>query len=195
MNTDTALWLIFAHDPVGGLMALVVLGGMLLTLGWALVVFIRDNRSTFFDHARAWLVPVLCLIGLGVAAYLTYLETTNAVAVCGPVGDCNTVQHSSYAHLFGILPVGLLGMAGYTSILAANAVEHHGQVKWRALAWTGMFGLTLFGVVFSIYLTWLEIFVIRAMCIWCLSSAVISTLLLLLATGSSPEAHELPSAT
>ena len=187
MKTDTALGLIFAHDPVGGIMALIVLAGMLLTVGWAVIVVIRDERSIFFDRSKKWLVPVLCLLGLGIAGYLTYLETTNTTAVCGPVGDCNSVQHSPYAHLFGVLPVGLLGMAGYLLILMASGVENYGHLQWRTLAWTGMFGMALFGVVFSIYLTYLEIFVIRAMCIWCLSSAVISTLLLLLATSSSKE--------
>ena len=46
------------------------------------------------------------------AGYLTYVETQLVQAVCGPVGDCNAVQSSSYARLFGVLPVGVLGASG-----------------------------------------------------------------------------------
>ena len=56
-------------------------------------------------------------IGLAVAGYLTYVETQAVAAVCGPVGDCNAVQTSSYSKLFGLIPVGLIGMAGYVAIL------------------------------------------------------------------------------
>jgi len=64
-----------------------------------------------YFHA-AWMdvsIPWLSLIGLGVAAYLTYIETQSVQAICGPVGDCNAVQSSPYAKIWGILPVGLLG--------------------------------------------------------------------------------------
>jgi uncharacterized membrane protein len=67
----------------------------------------------------SWLIPVLCVIGFGVAGYLTFVETQNVAAVCGPVGDCNSVQASPYAKLFGVAPVGLLGLAGYMAIVVA----------------------------------------------------------------------------
>lgn len=130
----------------------------------------------------AWMdiaIPVLSVMGLGVALYLTYVETQSVEAVCGPIGDCNSVQSSSYAKIWGILPVGLLGAMGYVAILAAWVA---GRQRWGWLskyAPAALFGMALFGTVFSIYLTYLELFVIFAVCIWCISSAIIITLQLL----------------
>ncbi len=121
----------------------------------------------------------LILAGMGVAAYLAYVETQSVAAVCGPVGDCNAVQSSPYARLFGVLPVGVLGVAGYAAMLAAWLVRRF-IPRLRKPAIASTFGLAGFGVTFSIYLTYLEIHVIRAVCLWCLASAGIMTLLLLL---------------
>ncbi|MGC1376390.1 MAG: vitamin K epoxide reductase family protein [Anaerolineales bacterium] len=176
--------LIFAHDPAGGALAVIVLVGMLCALGWAVIPLFRRKNITIPARDKMWLVVALCVLGLGVAGYLTYVETTQTSAVCGPVGDCNAVQQSSYARLFGVLPVGLLGMVGYLFILGAYLVKNYAGEKWKEPAAGAIFGMVLFSVIFSIYLTCLEIFVIQAVCIWCLSSAVISTLLLLL--GAAP---------
>jgi uncharacterized membrane protein len=128
-------------------------------------------------------IPVLAIVGLGVAGYLTFVETQNVAAVCGPVGDCNTVQSSPYARLFGVLPVGVLGLAGYVAILAAWAVGRHSRGSLAGYAPLLLFALSLFGVLFSIYLTYLELAVILAVCAWCLASAMIMALLLVLCTG------------
>lgn len=56
--------------------------------------------------------------------YMAYVETQAVEAVCGPVGDCNAVQNNSYAKLFGVLPVGVLGVVGYAAILAAWFWSH-----------------------------------------------------------------------
>ncbi|MGQ9833873.1 MAG: vitamin K epoxide reductase family protein [Candidatus Villigracilaceae bacterium] len=128
-----------------------------------------------------WLIPVLIVIGIGIAAYLSYVETKMVEAACGPIGDCNTVQTSRYSKLFGILPVGLLGLAGYIGLLAAWLVRRF-IPRLEKPAVLAFWGMAFFAVSFSLYLTYLEPFVIRAVCIWCLSSAVIVTLLLLLGT-------------
>jgi uncharacterized membrane protein len=147
-----------------------------------------------YFHA-AWMdasIPWLSLIGLGVAAYLTYVETQSVEAFCGPVGDCNSVQSSSYAKIWGILPVGLLGAAGYIAILAA---WFGARQKWGWLsqyAPVALFGMALFGTIFSIYLTYLELYVIYAVCIWCISSAIIITLLLLVSLNSTLNAFVSP---
>jgi uncharacterized membrane protein len=138
----------------------------------------------------AWMdaaIPWVTLIGLFVAAYLTYVETQSVQAFCGPVGDCNAVQSSPYARLWGILPVGVLGAFGYIAILAAWWTERLRR-SWgwvSAYAPIALFGMALFGTIFSVYLTYLEIFVIKAVCIWCVSSAIIITLLLLLSLNST----------
>jgi uncharacterized membrane protein len=128
-------------------------------------------------------IPVLAIVGLGVAGYLTFVETQNVAAVCGPVGDCNTVQSSPYARLFGVLPVGVLGLAGYVAILAAWAVGRYSRGSLAGYAPLLLFAMALFGVLFSIYLTYLELAVILAVCAWCLTSAMIMALLLVLCTG------------
>jgi uncharacterized membrane protein len=109
-------------------------------------------------------------------------------AVCGPVGDCNTVQQSAYARLFGVLPIGVLGLLGYIVILAAWFVRHFGRGWLVDLAALVLLGMTTFGTLFSIYLTFLEPFVIGATCAWCLSSAIAMTLLFWLALPSGRQA-------
>lgn len=127
------------------------------------------------------LIPVLSLLGLGIALYMTYIETQDVAAVCGPVGDCNAVQSSPFAKLFGVLPVGIMGAFGYLAILVAWALRNRGPLA--RLAPLAVFGMALFGVLFSIYLTYLELYIILAVCLWCLSSAVIMALMLAAAVG------------
>jgi len=121
--------------------------------------------------------------GAAISAYLTYVETSGAVAVCGPVGDCNTVQTSQYAYLFGVVPMGLVGLSGYLAILIAWAAAqrlHNRKADWASLA---LFAFTAFGTVFSAILTFLEPFVIGATCLWCVTSALLMTALLWLTSG------------
>ncbi len=131
-----------------------------------------------------WLVPLTAVSGLAVAGYLAYVELTLNDAVCGVVGNCNTVQQSVYAQIFGI-PIGVLGIAGYLLILVTWLLSRADQRQ--ASANKMLQALALFGVAFSIYLTFLEPFVIGATCVWCLTSAVIMLLLLWLVTPSAPE--------
>jgi uncharacterized membrane protein len=98
------------------------------------------------------------------------------------------VQESSYSHLFGVIPVGLIGLIGFGLVDAAWLVVL--VTRPRVSDWTrvalaaGAFG----GLAFSIYLTCLEIFVIRAACIWCLTTAVLSMALLWVTAGPAAEA-------
>jgi uncharacterized membrane protein len=147
----------------------------------------------------AWMnnsIPLAAVVGLFVAAYLTYVETQSVQAFCGPVGDCNVVQSSSYARIWGILPVGVLGAFGYIAILAAWWIGRLRLIKWGWLstyAPIALYGMALFGTMFSIYLTYLEIYVIEAVCIWCISSAIIITLLLWFSLNSALRAFASPS--
>lgn len=184
----------FDRDPVGNGLAVVVLAGMVTALGWVLArrpwrAWGKRGRVSgsscnhLAGHPANWAVPVLSLIGLAVAGYLAYVETLQVQAVCGPVGDCNSVQQSAYARLFGLIPIGVLGLLGYLAILATWGIcrFNSGRIgQWAGLA---MWAMTASGVLFSIYLTFLEPFVIGATCAWCLSSAIIMTLLLLFATA------------
>jgi len=167
-----------ARDPAGNALAIVTLLGMALVTGYVLVAWHRtaDEPAAW----QSWAIPVLALLGLGVAGYLAYVETQRVAAVCGPVGDCNTVQQSAYAWLFGLIPIGVLGLLGYVAILIAWAVAHCRPGQLAGLAWLALLIMTLFGTFFSMYLTFLEPFVIGATCAWCLASATIMTALLAL---------------
>jgi uncharacterized membrane protein len=110
------------------------------------------------------------LAGLGVAGYLTYVHYAGLQPFCAGGGHaCERVQSSSYARLGGI-PVALLGLLGYLAIaVALLAPGERARLAAAALAVSG------FG--FSAYLTYLELFVIDAICQWCVASAVLLMLL------------------
>jgi uncharacterized membrane protein len=115
----------------------------------------------------------IVVLGVAVAAYLTYIHYAGLQPFCaGGSGGCERVQSSSYARLAGI-PVALLGLAGYLAMaVALSAAGERAQLAAAALAVTG------FG--FSAYLTYLELFVIHAICQWCVASAVLLTMLAVL---------------
>ncbi|OGO16480.1 MAG: hypothetical protein A2Z14_19545 [Chloroflexi bacterium RBG_16_48_8] len=174
-------------DPAGNVLAILVLIGMVISVAMV------SSRLVLPDEIGekqgvSWLIPVLCVIGIGVAAYLTYVEASGTKAVCGPVGDCNTVQESEYAFLFGIIPVGALGLAGYVAIILAWLLARFGDEPWIQWSKVALLGMSLFGTLFSIYLTFLEPFVIGATCAWCVTSAVIITILMWLTVGPASEA-------
>jgi uncharacterized membrane protein len=175
-NPTGSLWERFAHDPQGNTLSVIVLGGMILSLGGAILLF-RHTPGKNLGSPWEWAIPILCIMGLGVAGYLAYVEITLVEAVCGPVGDCNTVQQSEYARLFGILPIGILGMVGYVLILSAWTLGRFSKPRTAAIAALAILGMSAFGVLFSIYLTFLEPFVIGATCAWCLTSALTMTAL------------------
>jgi uncharacterized membrane protein/thiol-disulfide isomerase/thioredoxin len=171
-------------------LALVVFVGMVIAIVYVIYALLRESepdgsqRFTWLD----WLIPILALAGIGVAGYLTYVETQAVEAICGPIGDCNSVQSSSYAKVFGILPVGILGLLGYVAILIAWVIQKVRHDRWASYAIIAMLGMALFGTLYSIYLTYIEIWVIRAVCMWCVSSAVLITLLMLLSVQPVVEA-------
>jgi uncharacterized membrane protein len=159
----------------------VVMAGLIVALLYAIIAIVRAFNSEAVISVPRWmdmLTPVLALIGLGIALYMTYIETQSVQAICGPLGDCNAVQNSPYATLFGWLPVGVLGAVGYIAILVVWLLGHLIPGVVRTYAPAAIFAMALFGTIFSVYLTYLELLVIRAVCIWCLSSAVIIALIL-----------------
>ena len=177
----------------GFTLAIVVMVGMVAALVYVVVAFLRgvdEDKPQKYSTVINLAIPVLTLIGLIVAAYLSYIEISSANAICGPVGDCNAVQRSPYARLFGVFPIGVLGALGYLGILAAWLWGNFRSDRLSRTMPMVIFGMTLFGVVFSLYLTYLEPFVIKAVCIWCITSAVIITLLMLLSTNQALQVFE-----
>ncbi|HUU61373.1 MAG TPA: vitamin K epoxide reductase family protein [Acidimicrobiia bacterium] len=178
-------WDRFRRDTVANSLAVAVLVLMILSLGGVAWLARRDEEAS----APGIAVPLLALIGMGVAVYLAFIEASGSEAVCGPLGNCNAVQQSKWAEVLGI-PVGIIGVAGYAVVLVSWAVARLGSgrlAEWAAVALhTG----AVAGTVFSIYLTFLEPFVIGATCMWCLSSALIVTVLMWLTARPAAAAWE-----
>ncbi len=174
-----------------------------LTSAYAAVVFIVFVLNIIVPILRArktsslplvtdwfkWAIPILVIAGLVVSGYLTFVEAKGGGGVvCGPLGGCEEVQTSKYATLFGFLSVGLLGFLGNIAILVAWLVWQFGPAGLKNLSALAIWGMCIFGVLFSTYLTFLEPFVIGATCMWCLSSAVEMILLLLVSTPTAQQA-------
>ena len=112
-------------------------------------------------------MTVLAAAGLAVAAYLTAVRLLGEAPACGPVRGCDTVAASEYATILGV-PVALLGL-GFSFVLTALAAAWWRRGDRRALH--AAYGLGLLGVAMVGYLTYLELFVIEAICIWCVTYA------------------------
>jgi uncharacterized membrane protein len=108
---------------------------------------------------------VLALAGAAISGYLTWVHYAEVEPVCTGISDCVKVQNSEYAELAGI-SVAVIGLGGYLAVLASLALPGE-----RGLLLTAF--LTLVGVGFSIYLTYVELVVIDAICQWCVASAAI----------------------
>jgi len=118
---------------------------------------------------------VLATIGLGVASYLTYIHYAGIVPLCGKGGgSCLKVQTSVYSKIVGI-PVPVLGLIGYFLILVTLFVRQNDTVRLATLI------LAFSGFAFSAYLTYREVFTLKEICEWCVSSAIIMTILACLA--------------
>jgi uncharacterized membrane protein len=120
--------------------------------------------------SRSLVIPVLALVGLAVSAYLLTVHWGWWTAVCLGVGNCELVNTSRYSEFLGF-PVALLGMGVYGGmfLLGARLVRGIGG------AWTPrlLFSGAAIGVAFSLYLTYIELFVLHEICPWCVLSAFI----------------------
>ena len=110
-------------------------------------------------------LAALDLVGLTIAGYLSAVELQGALPSCGPLKGCEEVALSEYSRVAGI-PVAVFGVALSISLfLLAIAWMRSGRIELLA----AHYGLSLLGVVFEIYFTYLEVFVIGAVCVWCAS--------------------------
>jgi len=121
---------------------------------------------------------------MGVAAYLTYTHWADKRVACGNLGDCNLVQTSEYSAIAGV-PVALLGFllcAGLLGVVVWRVgLDRSGVAEeWAPLA---VFSMTLMGVAYAAYLTYVELFVLEAICIYCVALASIITASWLVSLG------------
>jgi uncharacterized membrane protein len=130
-------------------------------------------------------MAVLAALGVAIAGYLTYVHYAGITPVCAIAHGCEKVQSSRWSEVSGV-PVAVIGLAGYVAILASLLVSgEKGRLAGLALAVTG------FG--FSAWLTYVELFEIHAICQWCVTSAILMTLLTVVAAvrflGAEPDAR------
>lgn len=119
---------------------------------------------------------VLTVIGVLVSIYMTVYKVTENNAMCLGSGDCSTVNASKYSEVFGGFPVAAVGVIGYLSILGLHLLEMRGSLS-RDNATLALFGVTLIGFLFTAYLIYIEIAVIKALCPFCVTSQVVMTLI------------------
>jgi uncharacterized membrane protein len=112
---------------------------------------------------------VVAVIGLGIATYLTVVHYAGEAPVCAIAHGCATVQKSDYAKLAGV-PVALLGVVGYVGILASLIRDD--ETSRTAAAF-----LSVVGLGFSGWLTYVEVGKLDAICIWCVGSAICMAIL------------------
>jgi uncharacterized membrane protein len=125
-------------------------------------------RAAPRDRLRA-ASALVASIGLGIAGYLTVVHYAGGSPVCAIAHGCEVVQRSEYAKVGGV-PVALAGLAGYLALLAT--LVRDGE-NWR----TATAFVALAGLGFSLWLTWVEVGILHAICIWCVGSAICMALL------------------
>jgi uncharacterized membrane protein len=109
-------------------------------------------------------------VGVGVAVYIAIADSGGGSPVCvGGSQGCQTVAESSYSHLFGV-NIAIFGVLGYLLLLGAAIGRGDG-------ARMAGFAIALAGFGYSVFLTYLELFVIDAVCQWCVFSAILMTTL------------------
>ena len=121
---------------------------------------------------------VLVVIGLLVSIYMTIYKVTNNNRLCWGSGDCATVNNSAFSTIYGI-PVALVGVGGYGAILLIlllgnrnNFLQQNGTLF--------IFGLSLTGFLFTLYLIYIEFAVLKAVCPFCLTSQIVMTIIFIL---------------
>ena len=127
-----------------------------------------------------WILLSLALVGMGLTAYLTFSTWKGqALAGCTAGSGCDVVLGSQWSKLFG-LPTSLWGFLAYAA-LAAIAFIKRADVHWK-LAWI----VSLFGVLYSVYLTGIALVELKAACPYCLSSLVLMIAILSVTTSQRP---------
>ena len=129
----------------------------------------RSTTPSAAERRLTLVIAAVAALGLAVAGYLTYVHYAGIEPICTGGGGCEKVQTSTYAELGGV-PVAVIGLVGYLCILASLRLPGERGAVATAL-------LALVGFGFSVYLTYLELFEIDAICQWCVASAVLMTLL------------------
>lgn len=137
------------------------------------------NKPLFAEQDRnEWLRRIgliMAIVGIGISAYLSYVKISDTEAVCAETGviDCAGVQESAYASLLGI-PIAYLGLLGYGAILVLLFFNHRIDLL-EDYGHALLFSITFFGFMYSMFLSYVEAFVLHKWCLWCVASALLMT--------------------
>lgn len=121
---------------------------------------------------------ILVVIGLLVSIYMTIYKITSNDAMCLGSGECSTVNASRYSEVYGI-PVAVVGIAGYLAILLVHWFEQ----RDRFFEMNGLmliFGMALTGFLFTVYLIYVELAILKALCPFCLVSQAVMTVVFII---------------
>ena len=135
-----------------------------------------QSTAAWSGRGARWRPPIMAgLAGLGVvvSGYLTWLHFSGALALCAGFGGCEAVQASRYAYVQGI-PIAALGLGLFLVLLTLALTDSRTVQSAEGLVPLALFGLSLGGSVYSGYLTYVELFVIEAVCPWCVTSALLT---------------------
>jgi len=121
---------------------------------------------------------LLALIGLAVSIYMTVYKYTGFDDMCLGSGDCHTVNFSRYADINGI-PVAVFGVIGYASILLVHWLERKNEFIEDNGSMI-LFGISLIGFFFTLWLVYVEVALIKAYCPFCITSQISMTLIFIL---------------
>lgn len=120
----------------------------------------------------------LMTAGLLVSIYMTVYKITSNDSMCLGSGDCSTVNASRYSEVNGI-PVALVGVVGYVLLLGTLFMERR-SLFFHAQGPLIGFGLSLTGFMFTLWLVYVEIVLLQAICPFCVTSQVSITLIFVL---------------
>ena len=129
-----------------------------------------------------WLYRIsvaLVVLGLLVSIYMTIYKVTSNNAMCLGSGDCSTVNASSYSEVNGI-PVAVFGVLGYAAILATLYFENRNNF-FKQNGTLMVFGMALTGFIFTAWLIYVEVAIIKALCPFCITSQVAMTIIFIIA--------------
>lgn len=125
----------------------------------------RESVRPILGIHPGLILAVLDVIGLAIASYLSVVELGGGVPVCGPLHGCETVAQSEYSRIAGV-PVAVYGVFLSLTLLTLALAWWRTNARGLLLL---HYGLSLGGVVFEIYFLYLQIAVIKAVCVWCTS--------------------------
>jgi uncharacterized membrane protein len=133
------------------------------------------DKQIIINRLRT-IILITALVGMLTSGYLTYVKVFDTPIYCTPgLGDCTTVNSSSYSELLGI-PIAIFGILSFLAILLGVLLSERLKLvkQYQVLL---IFGISFFGFLYSLYLTYLEIFVIHAICQWCVLSGLCMTII------------------